>query len=246
MSKTGCCEMRFSPPLVEARLLRRYKRFLADMRLVDGREVVAHCPNPGAMTGLSGEGQRCWLRFEDAPHRRLSWSWIFSEQGDCLVGVHTMMANQLAMEAIDNQSLDCFAAMSVLKKEPRLEDDASVRLDFLLRDQNGEPIYLEVKSVTLAQQEDGRQVALFPDAVTKRGAKHMKTLASLARQQKKSMVLFVIQRADCDAFRSHDSLDAAYGASLREARAAGVHIVAASCMVTPQQISLARMTDIQW
>ena len=237
--------MRFSPPLVEARLLRRYKRFLADMRLADGQEVVAHCPNPGAMTGLSGEGQRCWLRFDDAPHRRLSWSWIFSQQGNSLVGVHTMMANQLAMEAIDNQSLDCFAGMSVLKKEPRL-DDESVRLDFLLRNQNGEPIYLEVKSVTLAQQEDGRRVALFPDAVTKRGTKHMKTLASLARQQKKSMVLFVIQRSDCDAFRSHDALDAAYGASLREARTAGVHIVAASCMVTPERIALARTTHIQW
>lgn len=230
--------MRFPSPLIRATLLRRYKRFLADVRLPDGEVVVAHCPNPGSMLGLAEPGLAVWLSRSDDPRRKLAHCWELVE-ADTLVGVNTGRANAVAAEAIAGGAIAPLAGYTDLRREVRCGES---RLDFLLTAADRPPCYVEVKSVTLRRQRNGP--AEFPDATTARGARHLAVLAGLAAAGARAVLLFLAQRNDADALCLADDIDPAYAAAFARAQAAGMEALCYACAVSPEGISVARPLPI--
>jgi sugar fermentation stimulation protein A len=229
--------MRFPHPLIPGRLQRRYKRFLSDILLDDGRAVTAHCANPGSMLGLATPGARVWLSPAANPARKLRWSWELveapSEAGSTLVGINTGRANALVDEALAAGRIAELAGYAARRREVRY--GKASRVDFLLEDGTGPPCYLEVKSVTLRRR--GR-IAEFPDAVTARGSRHLAELAAMAGQGARAVLLFLVQRGDCEGVAVAGDIDSAYAAALAAARAAGVEILCYKCDLTPSGIAL--------
>ncbi|MFO0675504.1 MAG: DNA/RNA nuclease SfsA [Polyangiaceae bacterium] len=230
--------MRFEPALVEGRLVRRYKRFLTDVRMPDGTVVVAHCANTGALTGCLEENARVLLRPADNPERKLRFSWLVVESAHAWVGLDTSLAVPLVVEAIEAGLVPEFAGFDRLLTEVPYGHERS-RIDILLS-RGGTPsadkkarlpegdarVYVEVKNTTLASGEGSSRVARFPDAVTERGTKHLRELSAMVREGHRAAVVFVAQRSDCHAWEPADDVDPVYGATLREAVAAGVEVFA--------------------
>ena len=225
--------MRFATPLVPARLIRRYKRFLSDVELVSGEVVTAHCPNPGSMMGLKDEGTRVWLEGNDDPKKKLNWGWRLVELPDAFVGIDTGAANKIVAQALSSgiQGLDGYTD---IRAEVKYRDTS--RVDFLLSSEGRRDCYLEVKSVTLSRQQ-GR--AEFPDSVTTRGAKHLGDLAAMVAQGHRAVLLFLVQRTDCNHVTLAADLDPAYAAAFATAQAAGVEIMCFECAISPDAITLA-------
>ena len=224
--------MRFPRPLVRAQLLKRYKRFLADVRLLDGTETTAHVANPGSMLGLTEPGAEVWLLPSGDPRRKLAWSWELIRIGDHLVGVNTTQANALAVEAIERGRIPALAGYQRLRREQRY--GVASRIDLLLEDP-GRPIcYVEVKNVHLRR---GR-LAEFPDSVTARGARHLAELAAMAAKGHRAVMLYVVQRGDCEGFRVAADIDPVYDLAFAKARAAGVEGLCYYCMVNTDGIEI--------
>lgn len=214
--------IRFDPPLIEGRLVRRYKRFLADV-LVGERTVVAHCPNPGAMTTCAEPGGRVWLL--PRPGTKLGWSWELAEvggRGGTLVGVNTARANQLVAAALDAGAIAELRGYDTIEREVAVGDS---RLDFRLGrgPRNRDRAWVEVKNATM---DGGDGAAAFPDAVTTRGTRHVDELLALHRRGFRAVLLFVVTRAGAVRLRLADEVDPAYGAAVRRAAAAGVELLA--------------------
>jgi len=212
----------FDPPLVAGTLRRRYRRFLADVRLEDGREVTAHVPNTGAMTGCSAPGSRCWVSPATTPGRKLAWTLELVDAGGVLVAVHTGRTNHLAARLLAEGAIPALAPWREVRREVRF---GRSRLDFVLEGAPGRPpCALEVKSVTLA--EDG--LGLFPDAVTARGTRHLELLAELRRRKgMEAALLFIVQRGDVRAVAPAERIDPVYARTLRRvATAGGVRLLA--------------------
>ncbi|BCQ64878.1 sugar fermentation stimulation protein [Pseudomonas sp. Boi14] len=211
--------MRFDPPLEEGRLLRRYKRFLADIETTTGELLTIHCPNTGSMLNCMVEGGQVWFSRSNDPKRKLPGTWEISEtpQGR-LACVNTGRANGLVEEALRSGLISELNGFTGLKREVPYGQENS-RIDFRLDYPDG-PAYVEVKSVTLGF--DGTPVAAFPDAVTQRGAKHLRELASLAREGVRAVQLYCVNLSGIDAVRPAQEIDPGYAAALREARAAGL------------------------
>jgi sugar fermentation stimulation protein A len=224
--------MDFTPSLLSGRLVRRYKRFLADVE-IEGRVETVHCANPGSMMGLAEAGARVWLSRSANPARKLPLTWELVEARGALVGVNTGHANRLAEEALIRDRIPELAGYEVRRREVAYGEGS--RIDFLLTHPGRPACYLEVKSVTLSRTE----AAEFPDAVTARGTRHLKELMAMHRQGARSVMLFLAQRADCRRFAVAADIDPAYAAALTAASAAGVEILAYGCRVSPQAIELA-------
>lgn len=213
--------MQFESPLLRGRLLKRYKRFLADVELTDGRIVTAHCANTGAMTGLAEPGMTVWLTDSGNPRRKhpLSWEWVSPVAGQRAC-VNTSRANALVAEAIRAGRVAGLEARAPLAREVSLGKGRS-RLD--LRVGEGDrACYVEVKNVTLL---DGEGVARFPDAVTIRGQKHLRELTALAREGTRTALFFCVARDDARAVGPAEAIDPVYAALLSEAMAAGVEVM---------------------
>ena len=224
--------MRFPRPLVRGVLLRRYKRFLADIRLLDGTEVTAHCPNPGAMLGLAEPGLEVWLLPSADARRRLAWSWELVKSGDHLVGINTARPNGLAAEALASGRIPELAGYPGIRREVAYGERS--RVDLLLSGP-GRPIcYVEVKNVHLRRGT----AAEFPDCVTARGARHLGELAAATRAGHRAVMLYVVQRGDCRSFRIAADLDPLYDVAVRQARAAGVETLCYTCRVTLEGIEI--------
>ncbi|MFN3936343.1 MAG: DNA/RNA nuclease SfsA [Gemmobacter sp.] len=222
--------MRFQTPLVEARLVRRYKRFLADLELPCGTFVTAHCPNPGSMQGLAEPGARCWIARTAATGRKLGWSWKLVETaGAALVLVDTGLANRLVAAALRQGRLPGLDARAGFRSEVALGDS---RVDFVL---SGSDLLLEVKSVTLMRGG----WAEFPDSVTTRGRRHLDLLATAARNGRPAAMLYLVARSDGARVRIAGDIDPAYAAAFDAARAAGVRMLAVGCTLTPEAASIA-------
>lgn len=234
--------MRFPRPLVEGRLLRRYKRFLADVRLETGEEVTAHCANPGAMLGLLAPQARVFLSESDNPARKLRYSWEVAEadfgRGPEFVGVSTALPNPLVGAALRGGFFHEFEGWPTVRREVKY--GAASRVDFLLEGEGRAPVYVEVKNVHL-MREPG--LAEFPDCATARGAKHMRELAGMVREGHRACVVFVIQM-NADRFALARDLDPAYAAAFAEATAAGVEAIAVSCDVSPEGVEIARRVPL--
>jgi sugar fermentation stimulation protein A len=226
--------MEFARPLIAGRLIRRYKRFLADVMLEDGREVTAHCANPGAMLGLNEAGRRIWLEPSGDAKRRLGWSWRLVELGEGhFAGIDTGVPNRIVGEALRAGAVPALAGYGEVRAEVRY--GANSRVDFLLRGAGLPDAYVEVKNVHLRRDGDWAE---FPDCVTARGARHLQELAAMVAAGHRAVMLYVVQRTDCRRFRLAADLDPAYAAGFAEARAAGVEALVHATRITPAGVWL--------
>lgn len=233
--------MRFQTPLVPARLLRRYKRFLTDVVLEeDGREVVAHCPNPGSMLGLDTPNMRIWLEPNDDPKKKLKYGWRLAEVGEGhLAGIDTAVPNRVVKEALEARTVPQLAEYGIVKPEVKYGEKS--RIDFLLTEPGLPDAYVEVKNVHLLRQAT---LAEFPDCVTARGAKHLDELAKMVAEGNRAVMLYLVQRTDCDQFALARDLDKAYGVAFDAARAAGVEAYCFGTEITEESVTLARELPI--
>lgn len=236
------------PRLVPGTLLRRYKRFLADVRLADGRDVVAHCPNTGSMRAVNVPGCRVWLAPSDNPARKLAWTWELIElpQPDgslAFASVHTGRTNRIVEEALRGGQVASLAGYATLKREAKVAAETgpgASRLDFRLDDPLRGTAYVEVKQVTL-KESDGH--GYFPDAVSERGRRHLGVLGDLAAQGHRAVLLFCVAHTGIGDVAAAAHLDPAYAMALGEASERGVEILAHGCRVdchegVPQAIRL--------
>jgi sugar fermentation stimulation protein A len=224
----------FDPPLVEGTLVRRYKRFFADV-VVGDRTVVAHCPNPGAMTSCATIGGRVWL--EPRPDRKLAWRWELAEvsgRARALVGVNTARANQLVADALAAGEIGELRGYDVIEREVAAGES---RLDFRLArgPRNRDRVWVEVKNATM---DGGDGAAAFPDCVTARGTRHVGELRALRRRGFRAVLLFVVSRSGVSRVRLADEIDPAYAAAVRAAAAAGVEILAYGTELSPARMRL--------
>ena len=226
--------MQFPSPLVRGVLVSRYKRFFADVALDDGSTVTAHCPNPGAMLGLNTPGLRAWLSKSDDPRRKLAHTLELVEADGGLVGINTMHPNRIVAEALAADAIPEVAGYATHRREVRY--GANSRVDFLLEHPDRAPCWLEVKNCHLRREG---ALAEFPDCVAARSLKHLRELTAMVAAGERAVMLFVIQRTDCDAFSACFDLDPAYARGLTAAATAGVEVLAYRCAISPERVVLA-------
>jgi len=224
--------MDFPEPLLTGVLLRRYKRFLADVRLDNGEEVTAHCTNTGSLRTCAEPGWRVAISRAHNPKRKLPFTWELVHNGQLWIGINTHLANRLAEEAIQKGWIPELADWPDLQRERKYGKNS--RIDILLGD-GDQRCYVEVKNVTLLG-DDG--CICFPDAVTERGRKHLAELSDMVREGHRAVMLYVIQRGDGTSFRPAHEIDPAYAAAVTDAMAVGVEILAYRADVDLQGIEL--------
>lgn len=226
--------MKIDPPLERATLLKRYKRFLADIRLDSGEEMTIHCPNTGSMKNCWEAETPCWFSRSNDPKRKLPGTLEMTTTPDgFLTGVNTGRPNHLVREAIENGVITELQGYSQIRPEVKYGEENS-RIDLLLSE--GERrCYVEVKNTTLGVG-DGR--VLFPDAVTSRGTKHLRELMAMVEQGHRAVLVFCVQHSGAENVGPADEIDPEYGRTLREAVAAGVEVLAYGCHLSPEDISL--------
>lgn len=224
--------MKFDPPLLQGTLIKRYKRFLADILLPGNQYITAHCPNSGSMRGLAEEGNTVWLSHHKKETRRLAYTLEIIKAQGVMVGVNTQNPNKLALEAIRNGIIYDLASYDFVQHEVKY--GLRSRMDFLLTGNDKPDTYVEVKNVTL--KEGG--CALFPDAVTMRGTKHLKELMNIKDQGKRAVMLYLVQREDCQEFSIARSIDPVYAGAFLEAYKKGVEILVYDCIVRDDEIKV--------
>jgi sugar fermentation stimulation protein A len=235
--------MRFPAPLIPATLVRRYKRFLADVTLETGESITAHVANPGSMIGLSAPGSRVWLSKSDNPNRKLSHSWELIEAnlgaGPELVGVNTAHPNPLAGAALAAGQIPELAGYDAIRREVKYGKNS--RVDFLLESAKRPPCYVEIKNVHLMRRPG---LAEFPDAKTERGAKHLEELGDAVEAGNRAAMLFLIQIGSAERFSLARDIDPKYGAAFDRARSRGVEGFAWRCRIDRDGIELAAPVPI--
>jgi sugar fermentation stimulation protein A len=227
------------PKLIPGTLVRRYKRFLADVRLENGKTVTAHCPNSGSMTACCEPGRPVFISYHDNPRRKLAYTWELIQMPTSLVGVNTQVPNRLTAVAIESGNVAELAGYTKVKREVKVGQRS--RIDILLESQGRRPCYVEVKNCTLVA--DG--VARFPDAVTTRGQKHLDELQDLVAAGFRCAMFFLIQRMDAAVFMPADSIDSEYGRKLRKASQNGVEILAYDVSIDLKTIRLKNRISCQ-
>jgi len=225
--------VRFPRPLVPARLVARYKRFLSDHRLETGEIVTAHCANPGGMIGIREPGLRTWLAPAVGEKRKLRWDWELVEADGTLIGCHTGRPNALVEEAIRGGRIPELAGYGTIRREVRYGTNS--RVDLVLEAAGRPDCYVEVKNCHMRRSGT---LAEFPDAVTTRGAKHMAELATVVASGRRAVLVYCIQRMDCGGFTTAADIDPAYDAALRAAIEGGVEVLPYACTLTSEGIEL--------
>lgn len=227
--------MEFTTPLIPARLIKRYKRFLADARLEDGTEITAHCANPGSMMGLKEPGTKIWLEPNDDPKKKLKYGWRLVDHEDGhFTGVDTSVPNRALKASLMAHEVPELASYPMVRSEVKYGQNS--RIDFLLSG-NGPDLYVEVKSVTLSRQTG---CAEFPDSVTARGTKHLNELVEMVKSGHRALMFYLVQRTDADHVTLAEDIDPTYAAAFDAARTAGVEVLAYDCQIRPQSITLGK------
>lgn len=226
------------PSLQKGHLVKRYKRFLADVLLPDGTTVTVHCPNSGSMKGLVSPGNPVWISESLNLTRRLKHTLEIIEVEGVKVGVNTHNPNLLVREALETGILD-IPFQGEIKREVKY--GVNSRIDFLLEDLDGKRLYVEVKNVTLKQGN----LALFPDSVTERGKKHLEEMVNVVKEGARALMLYVIQRSDCEVFSVAEEIDPKYVEALQKARSAGVEVCAYQCHVDEMGIRVEKPIEIR-
>lgn len=224
--------MRFDPPLISATLIKRYKRFLADVTLADGTEITCSVPNTGSMMGLSAPGSTVWLSRSDNPKRKYAHTLELVEADGTIVGINTGLPNKLADEAISLGLVSDLADYPMRKREQKYGENS--RIDILLEAPDKPRAYVEVKNVHLVRQSN---LAEFPDSVTTRGAKHLRELATMAEAGHRAIMVYLVQRADCERFKLCRDMDPAYCEAFDDAVSRGVEAYAIRCQISRHGIS---------
>ncbi len=232
--------MKFDPPLIEARLVRRYKRFLADVILEDGRETTVAVPNTGSMLGLTTPGSRVLLSRSSNPKRKYLHSLEVVEADAIWVGINTGLPNRLAREAIEAGIVGDLGEYPVIRPEQKYGERS--RIDFLLEHPERPSAYVEVKNVHFMREAG---LAEFPDTVTARGARHLDELAEMRRQGFRAIMRYVVQRGDCHRFSLCADLDPAYAQAFANARAAGVEAFAIGCHISTDGITPQGLIELE-
>lgn len=214
--------MQFDPPLQEGVLVQRYKRFLADVRLADGRHITLHCPNTGSMKNCAEPGSRVWFSDSGNDQRKYRHTWELVEvAGGALAGINTGRANRLVREALEQTRIPELAGYDRVRSEVKYGSENS-RIDLLLERDDGNACYVEIKSVTLGEGA----VGYFPDAVTARGLRHLRELMAVVEQGQRAVLFFCVQHTGVELVKPADHIDPAYGKLLRKAAQSGVTVVA--------------------
>jgi sugar fermentation stimulation protein A len=230
--------MDFPSDLVRGRLVSRYKRFFADVVLDDGTPVTAHCPNPGAMLGLNTPGLPVWLSRSDDPKRKLAHTLELVEADGGLVGVNTMSPNRIVAEALEAGLVPELAGYETIRREVKYGEAS--RVDFLLTSPDRPACWLEIKNCHLSR---GGGLAEFPDCVAARSSKHLRELHAMVRAGDRAVVLFVVQRTDCDRFEACAELDPVFARTLSEVAAGGVEVLVYACEIDHRRVVLKRRMD---
>lgn len=231
--------MRFPTPLVPATLIKRYKRFLADCRLEDGREITAHCANPGSMMGLAEPGLRIWLEPNDDPKKKLKFGWRLVEHEDGhFTGVDTSVPNRALKAALQAHQVPGLPDYDTVRPEVKYGQNS--RIDFLLTG-SGPDTYVEVKSVTLSRQPG---LAEFPDSVTARGTKHLGELTEMVVQGHRAVMLYLVQRTDADRFTLAADIDPVYAQVFEKAHVAGVEALVIGTEISPEGVELGALIPL--
>ena len=230
--------MQFPQPMKRGVLIRRYKRFLADVMLDEGGETTVHCPNPGAMLGLNAPGLLAWCSDSGSATRKLPLTLELVEADGGLVGVNTMHPNRIVAEALKADAIPELAGYASVR--PEVKYGEASRVDFLLEGPDRPPLWLEIKNVHLMRTEG---LAEFPDCVAARSTRHLRELEAMAAKGDRAAVLFVVQRMDCDRFAACADLDPKFAVALDHAFSHGVEVLCYDCSVTAEGVSLRRRID---
>ena len=220
------------PPLISATLVQRYKRFLADVRLENGELITAHCPNTGSMKQCSQPGRPVYLSRHQNPRRKYEHTWELIHMSQSLVGINTQATNLIVREALQARQVDLLKDYDRVQAEVKIANNT--RIDFMLSGANRENCYLEVKNCTLVQEGQ----ALFPDAITQRGQRHLQELIALSQAGYQAAIFFLVQRSDACSFSPAQDIDPVYSQLLRQAREENVHIMAYDVDISMQSISI--------
>jgi sugar fermentation stimulation protein A len=223
------------PELIRGTLVKRYKRFLAEIKLENGDTITAHCPNSGRMTSCSEPGRPVYVSANDSPRRKLKYTWEIIDMPDSLVGVNTQIPNRLVYSTLKAGVIKGFDGYCTIRQEVRA--GLHTRFDLMLSDASGKNCYVEIKNSTLVENS----IALFPDAVTSRGKNHLVELQKLVKAGHRCIMFFLVQRMDAKHFRPADHVDPAYGRELRSAVKNGVEMVAYDVHIDLETISLRNM-----
>jgi sugar fermentation stimulation protein A len=225
--------MKLEAPIERAQLIKRYKRFLADVTLADGRELTVHCPNPGAMTGLAVPGMMVGLLPAPNPKAKLPLRWELCHADGSWVGVNTNRPNKLAEEAVLAGAIPELAGYDSLRREVKYGENS--RIDLFLETPDRPDCYVEIKNVHLMRKPG---LAEFPDSVTARGAKHLGELANMVADGHRAVMLFIVQRTDCSTMSLAHDIDPNYAKAMAEARAAGVEVYCYKCAIDEETIGV--------
>jgi len=231
--------MKFKNALIPGKLIKRYKRFLSDIELENGEEVVAHCANSGAMLGLKDPGSSVWLSPSPPESKgKLKYRWELIKADGGLVGINTSHPNTLVQEAIENKTIRDLQGYDSLRREVKYGTNS--RIDILLESRTKAPCYVEVKNVHLKRDKQ----AEFPDAVTARGTKHLNELSQEVKQGNRAVMLYVVQRMDCCSFSFASDIDPIYSEAAIQAKAAGVEFLCYKCHITTSEIKIDKPLEI--
>ena len=223
--------MKFNKKLLQGTLIKRYKRFFADIKYKN-KTITAHCPNSGSMMGMIDPGNKVWFSTSNNPKRKLKYTLELIEVKNEKIGINTLLTNKIVFEALDNKKISSLVKFKNIKSEVKFSDNT--RFDFFLSN-NKEKCYLEVKNVTLSRE---KKIAEFPDAITSRGLKHLNELCKAISQGYQSYILYLIQRSDCDSFRIAEDIDEKYKVAFNKAIKSGVKILCYDCKLSNEEIKL--------
>ncbi|MAF94909.1 MAG: DNA/RNA nuclease SfsA [Rhodospirillaceae bacterium] len=228
--------MKFPDPLIRGALVKRYKRFLADVELEDGRVVTAHCANPGSMLSVDEPGSEVWLSPARNPERKLKFTWEMIRVGRSLVGINTQLPNGLVAEAVEAGKIPELGGYPSLRREVKY--GVNSRIDLLLENDGGDKCYVEVKNVTMKRDLSKNAPAEFPDAVTARGTKHLVELAAMAGLGHRAVMFYLVQRQDAKSLAIAADIDPIYAKGLQAARKAGVEVMCYGCKLSKSEIRI--------
>jgi len=227
------------PSLISGILIERYKRFLADVQLDTGEKVTAHCPNSGSMKGCAIPGSKVWLSESDNPKRKYKYTWELIKVPGTLIGINTLVPNKLVKQSIENGLIEALSGYDHVTSE--VKTSSHTRLDLLLEKGPKEKCYVEIKNCTLV--EEG--IAMFPDAVTTRGQKHLDELVDLVSCGHRGVIFFLIQRMDATVFRPAEMIDPIYAQKLRQAVKKGVEVIAMDTIINTRMIRIKNHVPVQ-
>lgn len=229
--------MQFSSPLLQGLLIQRYKRFFADIELLDGTVITAHCPNTGSMQGVLIPGSSVWVTQSNDPKRKLKYTWELVEMDGTYVGVNTQNPNRIVGDALMSGYISQLAKYETIQAEVKYGVENS-RIDYMLTDKHDNRCYVEVKNAHYSKIERGNRIGIFPDSKTTRGVKHLHELMRMVDQGHRAVLIYCLQRRDCESLRFGVEFDPVYAKTAVMALKHGVEMLPYSCAITLDGITL--------